>query len=230
MQKMFSILLLSLTTNAKLFGTSYENGKVYRLGSDNGPIELLTDVTEPRYVAVDEESKYIYVCEGSQIAQYEMRSVDEVKKDNRRVIFEGLTPNGLTIDSWGHLYFSDGAANMIGAIYFDHLDNFDTNAALPPYSVLYLGIRTTTVSSPTCITLDDFYENLYWGNGYDAYSYGYIQMAAKEPFEGHNDAFFSWKSTEISEIDAIAVTEDYLYFTSKGKLYYTYKYTNEIPK
>lgn len=203
------------------------------------PTTLVEDIENPSYMAYDFKHGCLFVCNREQILKYHIH-IDEdagsLSVDKEVVVLvDKIACQGVAVDNFGNLYFSDQSFNQILKMNRKEIHSHKYNDTLgawedghetpdhytsPPYHVKYSEkLSEGTVVKPVAVHIEREY--LYWSNGnydplYNKQSTS-IHKAFTEPFV-QPIPFQSYMVTDVWKALSIATNPHYMFFT--GNLHF----------
>mmetsp|Transcript_34412 Transcript_34412/g.60321 ORF Transcript_34412/g.60321 Transcript_34412/m.60321 type:complete len:445 (+) Transcript_34412:29-1363(+) len=197
-------------------------GKVYAIPQDDEEDDqfvLISGLDKPVGICFDQNHDFLYVVDptyGDQGFIYQF-SIDwdeddkfELATTDYVVVYEGANPYSCWIDQYGNLYFVDATENQINLINYLDLWSGYTNYFYTLYSN---DDSNNYINTPVGINVYDS-EDLYFVN-HKPDEDAYTLMKADANVKDNNSGEYKQKALTKEGAWAVAVSDDYIYFTTK---------------
>jgi hypothetical protein len=195
-------------------------GKVFLLPEDK-PEEMTTFISgldKPVGICFDSNNDFMYVADPTfgdkgYIYQFSIKwdedSYFELRSTEYTIIYEGANPYSCFVDEYGNLYFVDASDNTINMVSYLDLWSGFTNYYYTLYS---RDDDHKTINTPVGINVFDS-EDLYFVNNVVDEEAAVLNRAQAK-VKGENSASIEQKVKGENGGWALAVSDDYVYFTT----------------
>lgn len=205
-------LLPGLFLAQMIICTSDPDEVYYLPRREKDPVLLLGNVTGVTGATGDPEYGVLYVCVNDSIVEYTVNYESLGVVGEGETVYSGGAPTAPTLDVWGNLYFLDSMLNTVSVIYTSQAN----------HTVTHLYSSTPSVSAPSALALDDFFDYLYWTNGSPVSNLS-THRALIDPTSSGYGISQTWAGYQGAGVDGLAITQDWVYISSLGQVYRAYK-------
>lgn len=200
-------------------------GKVYAVPKDDEEDDnfvLISGLDKPIGICFDQNHDFLYVVDptfGDQGFIYQF-SVDwdeddkfELATTDYVIVYEGANPYSCWVDQYGNLYFVDATENQVNMINYLDLWSGFTNYFYTLYSN---DDENNYISTPVGINVYDS-QDIYFVN-HEPNEDAQTLMKTDAHVKDNNVGEYKQKALTKEGAWAVAVSEDYVYFTTKDKV------------